>query len=376
MASIVLSCLSTATVGCKSAHYRASDMPTQLRAAHATPTSQINVASMVGPGTNTSQVSAGDLLEITIASGRNDEKVEPIQVRVTQDGVVNAPPIGPVSVAGLEPIAAEQRIAQAAIQRGIFVQPAVTLKMAAPAVNRITVLGAVEKPGVVELPKGSSDLARALAAAGGMTKEAGTEVDIVRHNEPTFLAGTGNTSAAAGNGVELASYTAGLSDGSQASVSDTPVGQAPTAPQSSRIDLAQLTPNSPNARYGLSDRDVVMVLPKEKQLIHVTGLVRTPNQFELPHDQDVTVMDAISLAGGVSSPVADKVFVIRRLPDMAEPAVIQVSIAEAKRNGNENLRLAPGDLVSVERTPSTVLVDSVMTMFRVGFSVGGNLVAF
>jgi hypothetical protein len=32
--------------------------------------------------------------------------------------------------------------------------------------------------------------------------------------------------------------------------------------------------------------------------------------------------------------------------------------------------------VSVERTPSTVIVDSVMTLFRVGFSVGGNLVAF
>jgi hypothetical protein len=74
--------------------------------------------------------------------------------------------------------------------------------------------------------------------------------------------------------------------------------------------------------------------------------------------------------------VADKVFVIRRLPNMPEPAVIQVSIADAKRDGNENLRLASGDLVSVERTMSTVMVDTVMTVFRVGFSVGGNLVAF
>ena len=119
-----------------------------------------------------------------------------------------------------------------------------------------------------------------------------------------------------------------------------------------------------------------MVLPQEKQYIHVTGLVRTPNQFVLPQHQDVTVMDAIAMAGGVSSPVADKVYVIRHLPDMAEPAVIEVSIRAAKSDGDENLRLAPGDLVSVERTMSTVCVDSVMTMFRVGFSLGGNLLAF
>jgi polysaccharide export outer membrane protein len=142
-----------------------------------------------------------------------------------------------------------------------------------------------------------------------------------------------------------------------------------------RIDLAQVPEkNIPN--YSLGDRDVVMVLPHEKQIIHVTGLVHQPNQFELPHHQDVTVLDAIAMAGGISSPVADKVFVIRRLPNMPKPAVIQVSIADAKRDGNENLRLASGDLVSVERTMSTVMVDTVMTVFRVGFSVGGNLVAF
>jgi polysaccharide export outer membrane protein len=148
-----------------------------------------------------------------------------------------------------------------------------------------------------------------------------------------------------------------------------------TPPQTMRIDLAQ-APEQIAPSYSLGDRDVVMVLPQEKQFVHVTGLVHQPNQFELPRNQDVTVLDAIALAGGVSSPMADKVFVIRRLPEMPKPAVIQVSIADAKRDGNENLRLASGDLVSVERTASTVMVDSVMTMFRGGFSVGGNLVAF
>ncbi len=351
-----------ALAGCKSAHFSTATMPPELGVPPANRINHMDVAGMVAAGTGTNEISPGDLLEITLASGRNDEdETKPFQARVTQAGTVDAAPIGPVPVAGLEPSVAEQRIAQAAIERGLFVRPTVTLQVLKPAVNRITVLGAVTEPGVKELPKGSSDLARALAAAGGLTEEASTKVDVLRYSTETFMAdGKANPQSPRSDGVELASYNA-------------TAGTAP--PQTTRIDLAQ-APAKNQPSYALGDRDVVMVLPQDKQFIHVTGLVRLPNQFEMPRHQDVTLMDAIALAGGVSSPMADKVFIIRRLPDMPEPAVIEVSIKDAKRDGNENIRLAAGDLVSVERTPSTVIVDSVMTMFRVGVSVGGNLVAF
>jgi polysaccharide biosynthesis/export protein len=360
----IIGCVSL--LGCKSTHFTAESLPKHLQVEPTSRANHMDIAGMVGPGTGTNEISPGDLLEITVASGHSDEKEnKPLQVRVTNEGTVNAPPIGPVTVAGMEAFTAEQQIAQAAIDRGIFVRPSITVQVVTPAVNRITVLGAVTEPGVKELPKGSCDLARALAAAGGLTEEASTKVDVLRYSTQTFMADGTNSATPAGDGVTQASYNA----------STTPIDGAAPPPQTFRIDLAQASEKK-QTTYGLGDRDVVMVLPAEKQFVHVTGLVRTPNQFELPRHQDVTVMDAIALAGGVSSPVADKVFIIRRLPDMTEPAVIQVSIREAKGDGAENLRLAAGDLVSVERTPSTVIVDSMMTMFRVGFSVGGNLVAF
>jgi polysaccharide biosynthesis/export protein len=83
-----------------------------------------------------------------------------------------------------------------------------------------------------------------------------------------------------------------------------------------------------------------------------------------------------SISRGIKSPLADKVYVIRRLPDMQEPVVIQVSMARAKRNGRENLRLAPGDLVSVEATPATMISDTVSSFFRVGLGLSGNIMAF
>lgn len=347
----------SAIAGCASPHFTPETMPATLEVPPANPTPYMDVAGMIGPGTGTNIIQPGDMLKITLVSGRGDElERKPMQVRVTNEGTVDAPPIGPVPVAGLEPFSAEQQIARAAVDRGIFVRPSVTVQVVTPAVNRITVLGAVEEPGVKELAKGSCDLARAIAAAGGLTDEAGTKVDVVRYSTQPFLA-DGAAPSVRPDGVMLASYNAS------------------TPPQTTRIDLAQ-GPAKTHSSYTLGDRDVVMVLPQEKQFIHVTGLVKTPNQFELPRHQDVTVMDAISLAGGVSSPVADKVFVIRRLPNQPEPAIIELSIREAKQNGNENLRLAAGDLVSVERTPTTMCVDTVMTLFRVGFSVGGNLVAF
>lgn len=344
-------------VGCTSPHFTAKTMPATLEVPPANPTPYMDVAGMIAPGTGTNIINPGDLLKITLLSGRGDEQEKkPIQVRVTSEGTVDAPPIGPVPVAGLEPFAAEQQIARAAVDRGIFVRPSVTVQVLTPAVNRVTVLGAVDQPGVKELPKGSCDLARAIAAAGGLTDEAGTKVDIVRYSTQPFIA-DGATPQVGPDGVVFASYNSA------------------TPPQTTRIDLAQ-TPTNSHTNYTLGDRDVVMVLPHEKQFIHVTGLVKLPNQFELPRHQNVTVMDAIALAGGVSSPVADKVFVIRRLPNQAEPAVIELSIREAKQNGNENLRLAPGDLVSVERTMATMCVDTMMSLFRVGVNVGGNLVAF
>lgn len=143
----------------------------------------------------------------------------------------------------------------------------------------------------------------------------------------------------------------------------------------SEIDLSQSGIAASTSRK-LDDGDVVMVQPREKRFIHVTGLVQKPSEIELTRDKDLRVLDAIATAGGSSSLVADKVLVIRQLPNMQEPIVIRVSMAAAKRNGDENLRLAAGDLVSVESTPATVLVDTIGKFFRIGMGLNSSFATF
>jgi polysaccharide biosynthesis/export protein len=364
---LALSCIAPALSGCQTANYSANRLPQELLVAAAPAETGINLERMGAAGVGTSQIGTGDLVQITIVSGSGDERVTPVPARVAADGTVLVPLIGAVPVGGLEPVAAEQRIAHAAIERGIYRQPYVTLEVAEPAVNRVTVLGAVAKPGVVELPRGSCDLASALAGAGGLSKDAGTQVEILHHNASPFLAGAPAEPATGDKQIRLAAHTEAFGA--------PPIAfQPPPPPRMSRIDLAQTGPATHENRR-LDDRDVVMVLPEEKRVIHVTGLVRKPDQFAVPINEDVRVLDAIAMAGGTTSPVADKVFVIRQLPEMPEPVVIKVSIAGAKRDGNENLRLATGDLVSVESTASTLMLESVSKFFRMAIGVNGRLTA-
>ncbi len=140
-----------------------------------------------------------------------------------------------------------------------------------------------------------------------------------------------------------------------------------------RVNLVTAAAEGSNG-YFLDDGDVVMVSKRDPQPVQVLGLVFKPGQYDLPVNQDLRVLDALALAGGWNSPMADKVHVIRNIPGRPEPVVIEVSIDEAKMHGKGNLRLGPGDIVSVEQTPSTVIYD-MFTRF-LHFGVDGSVPIF
>jgi polysaccharide export outer membrane protein len=318
---------------------------------------KLNLARIASPGGDQSRVDPGDLVEVTIASGRDGEQPPPIATRVADNGAADIPLVGAVQISGLEPFDAGQRIAEAAIERGIYRRPHVSLEIKAKAVNRVTVMGAVEKPGVYELPRATSDLVSALASAGGLTEEAGTEIEIVRSSGggPLF---DPNATPPAGDAIQPAGYQT--------------LGAA--QPQTVRVDLAGAAPTL--ADYRLGDRDMVMAPPREKEVIFVTGLVTKPGQFDLPAKQDVRLLDAVAMAGGTSVPVADKVLIIRRTAGRPEPVPIEASLSAAKRNGRENLLLGAGDVVSIEQTPATAVVDTFIKLFRISFGMASNATLF
>lgn len=346
--------------GCSSPRLQARSLPVEFRAAPGSGLQRVQLSGLSTASRPSKAIDVDDRVTVRIATGLGGE--EPIEqmVRVAQDGSVDTLHVGRVVIAGLEPAAAADQIASAAVARGIFVRPQISVELTDPATNQVTVLGAVGKPGVKELPRSGCDVLSAIAAAGGLTNEAGAVVELLRGGADQLA----NAEEPAGEG------------GVQQVVFNAPgVDRMARSKEAEVIDLAHPEATSPD-RLRLSDRDVIIVRPKQKRLIHVTGLVKTPNQFELVDEHDVRVLDAIAMAGGASSIVADKVLVVRQSPLQPDPMLIEMSISRAKRDGSENLILQTGDLVSVESTPATAALNTFSTLFRITMGVGGNLTAF
>ena len=378
--SLAISLAMGSLIGCNSVQYRAESLPPEFRQAATKHGDQMDLSKIARPGLSEAIIAPSDLLEVTIASGYADEKIRPVTVRVSDSGTIDIPYVGTVPVAGKEVFDASETISNLSIERGVYVNPHVTVEINAKSVNRITVLGAVKDPGVHELPRGGCDLISALAASGGLTDEADTIVEIVR--DPTRFKSADtmqssppeNTNADnPNNDIQLAAYQS-LPRNPASTVNphrQLPQSKTPTI----RIDLSE-GQFVGNADYRLNDRDVVRVIHREKEMIYVSGLVTRAGQFEIPPKQDIHLLDAIALSGGLSSPVADKVIIIRRLENHSKPITIQASLKKAKKNGLENIRLATGDTISVEQTPETVVVDIFTNLIRFSVGVAGRATLF
>ncbi|MCH7751180.1 MAG: SLBB domain-containing protein [Planctomycetes bacterium] len=352
-------------------------MPMDLQAKVRNRSGVIDFTRFSSPGVSDSLISPRDLLKVTVASGRADESPLSVLVRVGNDGAAKIPLIGSVHVAGMEAYDASQSIVAAGVEGGIYVQPYVTVEIESKAVRSVTVLGAVNKPGVYELPYGNCNLVTALAAAGGLTTEAGTEVQIIRQPmlglaENKHLSDT--THDKEGSEIQQAAYhTMGNS-----SIFNGPIPHvAPQLhpPEIVYLDLAEgLSKTFVDTRLG--DRDIVKISSRTKDFIFVTGLVTQPGQFEMPLDQDIHLLDAIAMAGGTNSPVADTVLIIRREDKQAQPIIIKASLSKAKKNGLENIRLAASDTISIEQSPATVIVDTFNRLFRVSLGLASGTAVF
>ena len=346
-----------AASGCSSGMYRAAGLPKEYSAPPTVNVEAIELAGLAGPSERFDAIQPGDVLEVTMVTDFAKLAATTTPVRVADDGTANIPWIGPVRVAGMTAEEAERLVAAESKARGIFRTPCVTVTMKEQRKHKVLVVGAVKKPGVYDLPRGSSSLLAALVAAEGLTKEAGMDVEIRRG------AARNGPGAMPGGSPRLASDQ---EPGGQTVSYQEQDPALPNLPAMLTVNLAAAARN-PRASCSLEDGDVVHVAKRTLKPIYVQGLVRKPGEFEYPVNQELRLLDALALAGGVSNPVADQVLVIRQVGGRSDPVNVACSVQEAKA-GRDNLRLAPGDTVMVEQNAATALVDIVQTFFRVGFS--------
>ena len=301
--------------------YRPETLPPQWSALALPSSTQLDLTQLAAQTAPDPRIVPGDVLRVLVevAPGLDRENRE-VALRVRDDGTIAVPLIGPVSVAGMSLGEAERVIRDAAVSRGIYRAPQVTLLREERRQFRVTVMGAVADPGLKEIPAGECHLLAALMHAGGLTEDAAPWVKIQRPR-----------SGGIGERVDL------------------------RHPERLR-DVC------------LGDGDTVLVERRSPASIYVMGLVRRPQEIELAPGKSLRLLDAIAAAGGRRLQVADKVRIVRYRPDQQEPIVIEASVREAKRSRQGNIVLAAGDVVSVEETPLTFTVETLQSFVRFGFS--------
>jgi polysaccharide export outer membrane protein len=128
-------------------------------------------------------VGPGDVFEVSVLG----EKEIPKEFRVQPDGTIDFPYLDRVAVSGLEPQQIEELIKKELISRKVLVAPQVTLIVKQYNSKKVSVVGAVQKPGSLPWSEGMK-LVDAISLAGGLTSLGdGDHVRITRN------VGTGKT---------------------------------------------------------------------------------------------------------------------------------------------------------------------------------------
>ena len=386
-ASIMLAIALAAVAGCQQGGYQASSLPLAYAAPPVRPAKSIDLSRLSRNTLGNNIIYPGDVIHVTVATplGATNPAAgeESLALRVDNEGVVHDPEIGPIPVAGLELAAAEALIKEEAIRRGKYLDPIVTVTLGERKANRVTVMGAVTKPGQYELPAAGSDLLAALSAAEGLSDEAGAIIEI-RH--PDVAPGWASRSqldpqiVRAGYRGEVEEVDDDWNQGelvpgdvdqyaTRPGVMNRgePTPADPIYPGSSRrfvrIDLLEAERGAESPDIHLEDGSAVVVMRQPSRNVQVMGLVQQGAQYEIPPGVDMRVLGAIAMAGGPSMSLADKVHIIRQSPD-DKTILIETTISEAKRSDAANLRLMPGDVVSVEETPITFVISTVQNSLR------------
>jgi protein involved in polysaccharide export with SLBB domain len=129
-------------------------------------------------------VGPGDVFEVSVLGEKDNV---PKEFRIQPDGTVDFPYIDRLQVAGLEPQQIEELIKSQLVEKKILVQPQVTLVVKQYNSKKISIIGAVQKPGSIPWSEGIK-LVEAISLSGGFTSLADED-----HVRVTRTVGSGKT---------------------------------------------------------------------------------------------------------------------------------------------------------------------------------------
>ena len=235
---------------------------------------------------------------------------------IGMNGNVTLPLIGRVQAGGLTVEQLEANL-NVALKKYMH-DPEVSVTVAEFRSQPVSVFGAVTKPGVIQL-RGPKTLYEVLSMAGGPNDTAGSTLTVTRRRE---------------NG-EIPLPGARID----------PTGQFSTA----ELNVQEiLEGKNPAVNIEIKPHDTISLSEATSNMIYVVGDVEHGGAFTLGGRQKLSVLRALSLAGGLGRTAKpDKARIIRGSPGEVKPQEIAVNVKQIFNGKAKDIEMLPQDVLVI-----------------------------
>jgi polysaccharide export outer membrane protein len=241
-------------------------------------------------------IGAGDAVSVQIF---DTPELSVDSARVNENGEISLPVLGTVKVAGLNQAEAARRIESELKIRGVMLEPHVMVSIVDFAGQNATLMGEVRAPGVYPT-LGGRRLLEMLALAGGVAPTAGKIVTIAHRNNP-----------------------------------DHP-------------DTVHLVSNA----QALGEQENPVILPGDTVvvaragIVYILGDVLKPGGYLIDNNEHISLLDALTLAGGWQKEAAlSKSRLIRKVPEGRKE--LQLDLKHVLRGQQADVFIENGDILYV-----------------------------
>lgn len=294
----------------------------------------ISAAAMLHGSASSSdyQIGPEDLLEITLFNVPDalgmDRQVTPrtTTVRVSQQGQISLPVVGEIEVKGLTVSGLEKRLREG-FDRYIY-NPQVGVLIREYR-QRLSIIGAVQKPGIVELT-GPKSVIEILAMAGGVSEKAGSQVHIYR--------GRGNHRETHVIDLVLLANSTGLINATNAGMINMPVEPG----------------------------DMINV--PESGMFFVDGAVRKPGSYPLGRQYSLT--QALAIAGGVDNELYSSDISIFRRKGAGQVETLAFNLDSIMSGTATDPPIQPDDVIMLPVSTAKYIIKRFVGTLVGGMSIG------
>jgi polysaccharide export outer membrane protein len=234
-------------------------------------------------------------------------------LRIEGNGSMTVPLVGTLKAAGLTASQLSTEVSERL--KKYYLKPQVVISVMEYRSQPVSVIGAVNTPGVHQV-QGRKTLVEMLSLAGGLKEDAGPKVVVTRRADWGLIPAEGATMD--------------------------PSGSFSTV----EIDLKAVTSaQRPQDNIQVKPNDIISV-PKAR-LIYVVGEVQRPGGFVLTDRDALSVLQALSMAGGLKTTASAKSAAVIHNDESGPQERTQVNLSEVLSGKASDLNLQADDILYV-----------------------------